>query len=127
MYTCLECSFEFKNAIKITERHTLTAPPYESIYVCPNCKSGDYVKKEISHCRCCGAKLTDGKKEYCSDSCKEKGEKLWLKEIKRKQLLSDSNIYRLVREVEEYNKNNRTKYSYGQYVAFKKGIKNAKK
>ncbi len=131
MYNCLECGCEFKNPIKLTETHALSTPPYELIYVCPNCKSTDFAEKKVSHCRCCGAKLSDQKTDYCSDACKIKGEKLWLKEINRKKLLSDSPLFRLVREVDNYNARNNTKYSYGQYVALvkakKRGKKNAKK
>lgn len=128
MYYCSECENEFQNPVKIYETHNLSAPPYEALYVCPYCKGTNFKKKEIKHCRCCGAKLPTGKVNYCSDSCKLRGEKLWKKEMKRKKLLSDSNLYKLVREVEEYNKINKTKLSYGQYVALmKRGKKNAKK
>ena len=131
MYTCLECGCEFKNPIKLTEKHNLNTPPFESIYVCPTCKSTDFAESKVYHCRCCGAKLSREKTEYCSESCKIKGEKLWLKEVKRKKLLSDSPLFRLVREVDDYNAKNNTKYSYGQYVALvkskKRGKKNAKK
>lgn len=131
MYTCLECGCEFKNPIKLTEKHNLKTPPFELIYVCPTCKSTDFAESNLHHCRCCGAKLSSDKTEYCSEFCKIKGEKLWEKEVKRKKLLSDSPLFRLVREVDNYNSKHKTKYSYGQYVALvkfkKKGKKNAKK
>lgn len=130
MYLCTQCGCEFKNPVKLTEKHNLDNPPYENIYVCPICKSTNFEKEKVYHCRCCGAKLSGDNKDYCSPACKKKGEQLWLKEIKRKKLLADSSVYSLVREVENYNKNNGTKYSYGQYVALiktkKKGKKNVK-
>lgn len=131
MYCCRECGYEFKNPVKLTERHNLDTPPFESIYVCPVCNSCDFEEKPVYYCSCCGAKLGQGKTDYCSEACKSKGEKLWQKELKRKKLLSDSSLYSLVREVEKYNHKNGTKYSYGQYVALvktqKKGKKYAKK
>ncbi len=126
MYFCRECSCEFQNPVKLTEKHNLENPPYEHIYVCPTCKSTNFKTKQVYHCRCCGAKLQDGKKDYCSVSCKSKGEKLWQKELRRKKLLSDSAVYALIREVEIYNKQNGTKYSYGQYVALVKTKKKDK-
>lgn len=131
MYTCLECGCEFDNPAKLTETHSLCNPPYEKIYVCPSCKSTSFKEKTIKHCRCCGAKLILDNSDYCSDICKAKGEKLRLKEIEHKKLLSNSPIYSLVREVDDYNQKNNTKLSYGQFVAFvkskKKNKKNAKK
>ncbi len=127
MYHCLSCESGFKTPILLYEKHNLKDPPYERIYVCPICKSTDYEKMYSSHCHCCGAKLTNGKKDYCSDTCKIKGEKLWLKEFKRKKLLYDSDLYSIVRETEAYNKNHNTKYSYGQYVALIKSKKKVKK
>ncbi len=131
MYICLECGCEFDKPAKLTETHSLTNPPYETIYTCPKCKSTDFETKKIRHCHCCGAKILNGNEEYCSEACKIKGEKLWLKEAKRKNLLYSSELFNLVRETEEYNKLNNTRLSYGEYVAFikyKKGNdKNAKK
>jgi predicted nucleic acid-binding Zn ribbon protein len=120
MYICLECGCEFENPKKLTETHSLPNPPYEKIYVCPNCNSTDIESKKILHCHCCGAKILNGDREYCSEACRIKGEKLWLKESKRKNLLYTSPLYSIVRETEEYNKSHNTKYSYGQYVAFVK-------
>lgn len=131
MYICLKCNNEFETPIKITETHSLPNPPYEAVYVCPNCKSTDYEKKKAKHCHCCGAKILNSNSDYCSDACKIKGEKLWLKEAMNKNLLISSPIYCLIREVNEYNIANKTNYSYGQYVALvkskKEGKKNAKK
>ena len=117
MYICHECGYEFKKPKKLTETHDLPNPPYEIIYVCPQCKSTDFEIKKVSHCHCCGAKILYGDSMYCSEACKIKGEKLWLKEALDKDLLSQSPVYQLVREAEEYNKIHNTKYSYGQFVA----------
>lgn len=130
MYYCLECGCEFENPVKHTEKHGMTNPPYENIYVCPRCKTTNYTKAYTSHCRCCGAKLRSSENDYCSDECRLRGERLRKKELKRKKLIEDSPLYRFVREVESYNKQKGTKYSYGKYAALiktaEKGKNNAK-
>ena len=126
MYSCSECGYEFQNPVKLIEKHALLNPPYESIYVCPKCKSTCFEKVKIKHCHCCGAKLNKTQTDYCSEECKLLGDKLWKMEIKRKKLLSDTPLFKLVREVEIYNKRNNTSYSYGQYVALIKNNKGGK-
>lgn len=121
MYICLECGYEFKKAKKLTENHSLDNPPYEKIYVCPVCNSGDIEEKKTAHCHCCGAKILKSKyPDYCCEACKIKGEKLKQKETEYKERLMGSPIYTLVRELEEYNNRHKTKYSYGQYIALVK-------
>jgi DNA-directed RNA polymerase subunit RPC12/RpoP len=39
LYRCLECGHEFEEPRKITETHGLDTPPYEILYVCPECQS----------------------------------------------------------------------------------------
>ena len=120
MYFCLDCGYAFMHALKIYESHGLTSPPYEVINVCPSCKSQNFREKSTNYCHYCGTKLKKGQADYCSKECKIKGEKVWLKESKRKKLLVDSPLYKRVREIDEYNLKNKTKYSYGQYTAILK-------
>ncbi len=117
MYFCLDCGYTFLHALKTYENHRLSSPPYEVINVCPSCKSQNFRAKNSDYCHYCGAKLKKGRIDYCSKECRQKGEKVWLKEKKRKKILVDSPIYKRVREAEEYNRKNKTKYSYGQYTA----------
>lgn len=117
MYYCHDCGSHFEKPCKTYSTHSFTSPPYEKIYCCPSCKSESISEKNTTHCRCCGAKLRRGAVEYCSDACKNKGEKLWKKEIKRRQLSSSNPINLIMRELESYNKAHGTNYSYGQYVA----------
>ena len=54
------------------------------------------------------------------------------REMKRKRLVFSSPLFETVREVDEYNRNNATDYSYGQYVTLikphlKRGRKKKKK
>ncbi len=117
MFSCKECGAEFKEAKEITETHGLLCPPFEKKTVCPFCSSSAIKEIIYSHCRCCGAKLKDNVTGYCSETCKEKGEKLRAKELKRKKQRYNSPINEILRKKDEFNKQNGTMYSYGQFVA----------
>ena len=117
MYYCTDCGGEFVSPQKTYEKHGLTSPPYEVLYTCPFCGSLEFVKKQHTHCRCCGAKLKSNATEYCSDACRNKGEKLWLKQKLRQDSEYENPINKIIRELKSYNKHNGTDYSYGQYVS----------
>lgn len=117
MLICKTCGAEFEEAVFLTETHGLSNPPYEKNAVCPFCNSSLIEEKEITHCRCCGARLKESNYGYCSDSCKEKGEKLRQKELKRKRERYNSPINEILRKCQDYNNQNKTNYSYGQFVA----------
>lgn len=119
MYYCKACGGKFETPQKIYETHGFFTPPYEEIYICPFCNSTAFKKITHTHCRCCGARLIDTSKEYCSESCKNKGERLWKKQIEKFKSQLDSPINRIIREMDEFNKTNDTNYSYGQFVALK--------
>jgi len=120
MYYCPDCGGEFENCEIIYETHNFQNPPFEKNYCCPFCKSTGFYEKDTKHCRCCGIKIRDDLIDYCSESCKKKGKKLWEKDVKRRKIVSTDPVNILVKEVEIYNKINNTKYSYGQYVALVK-------
>ena len=120
MYYCNDCKKTFNTPKKIYETHGLSAPPYETFYLCPFCSSTNYKEIEIKYCRCCGAKLQNLQNEYCSDKCKIRLEKLRNEEYTKRKYLSQSPLVKLINEVESFNKLNGTKYSYGQYVALVK-------
>lgn len=117
MYYCPECGLEFSAPKKDFETHGYNSPPFESIYCCPNCNGTSFYEKITTHCRCCGAKIGNNKKDYCSDVCEKKGEKLWMREIKRRKMHLTHPLFSMVREVNLYNSENGTNYSYGQYIA----------
>ncbi len=117
MFYCRECGYDFEKPMKIFEMNVLCSPPYEEILVCPDCKSTDFYEKNSTHCRCCGAKLSSSCEEYCSPTCRKKGELLWQRQRKRRKLQIESSIYEIIREISNYNRINNTDYSYGQYVA----------
>ncbi len=117
MYYCKNCGREFEEPEKSYETHIFTDTPFELFYVCPTCKSQNFREKNVTHCRCCGGKLTKGQEEYCSEACRNKGEKLWRRELKRRRNAMKNPLNLIVMECNEYNKQNNTRYSYGQYVA----------
>lgn len=118
MFICNDCGCEFEKSDLLTEKHGLDSPPYEKICVCPKCKSTNF-KKITRFCQCCGAKLTS-QKEFCSEICRIKSQKLRMSEQKRLKLIHDSYIYQTVRKVEAYNREHNTRLSYGQFVALSK-------
>ena len=120
MYYCTECGCEFEAAKSYTETHSLCSPPYEERRCCPFCGGASIHVKAVSYCRCCGAKLGSEEKEYCSPSCRKRGETMRRRELNRKRLIYSSPLFQTVREVDEYNKRNHTDYSYGQYVTLVK-------
>ena len=117
MFYCKECGFEFNKPKRILEGHGFTSPPFEEIFVCPNCYSEGFVRRKITHCRCCGARIIDKGSRYCSARCKERGERLYALELKRRKLREESPINEIIKKLKEYNELNNTNYSYGQYVA----------
>ncbi|MBQ6847444.1 MAG: hypothetical protein IJO62_00815 [Clostridia bacterium] len=129
MYYCKNCGNDFEEPEKTYETHNLSDTPFELYYVCPHCKSGNFYEKSSTHCRCCGSRLPKGATEYCCDSCRIKGEKLWRRELKRRKDEMVNPLKMIVRECSIYNQTHNTDYSYGQYVAIIKPklLKEAKK
>ncbi len=127
MYICHDCNTPFSLPEKITEKHGLNCPPYETISVCPYCKSQNFELKKREFCRYCGVRLPKNKTDYCSDSCEKRGEKLFSKQQNHKQKILNSTIYKAVRQVENYNKEYRTRLSYGQFFALYKKKNGGKK
>lgn len=117
MYYCKNCGCDFSEPEKFYETHIFSDTPFELFYICPNCKSGNFYEKNLTHCRCCGSRLSKGQAEYCCEACRSKGEKLWKKELKRRKNELTNPLNMVVRECRLYNKVNNTDYSYGQYVA----------
>ncbi len=117
MYYCKSCGRKFNTPQKSYETHGLSNPPYEKISICPFCNSTDFIEVAHTHCRCCGALLIKSQSEYCSSSCKTKGEKLWQQQFEKLKTEHNSPINIILRELKEYNLKNGTDYSYGQYVS----------
>lgn len=117
MYYCPECGYEFESPKKVVEKHGFEEPPFEIYLVCPKCKSTSFHLKNTTHCRCCGAKLTEGKVEFCSETCKIKGMKLRKEEIRQKNLKSNGPLATYIREIEIQNNRYGTNYSYGKFVS----------
>ncbi|MBE6750097.1 MAG: hypothetical protein E7560_02920 [Ruminococcaceae bacterium] len=127
MFYCDNCGAQFEEPKKVLETHGNATPPYEKLFICPFCKSCLFHEKSNTHCRCCGAKLKVAGTDYCSDTCRQQGIKLREKERKRKRLLSSHPINEIIRQLEIYNKEHNTNYSYGQFVALILPKKKARK
>ena len=117
MLICSDCGSQFEKPEIYLETHGFNAPPFEERRCCPFCKSANIHEKALTHCRCCGAKLPEGR-EYCSESCRRRGEAMWRAERLRRRLAKANPISRIIKETEEYNKTHGTDYSYGEYVAY---------
>ncbi len=126
MYYCSNCAREFLEPQRVYETHSLPCPPYEERLVCPFCQSLNFNEKISQHCRCCGVKLKENEREYCSEKCLFIGEKLWAKQRKRLKIAYECSINQKIREIESYNKSHKTNYSYGQYVALIEGRRKKK-
>ena len=120
MYYCNNCGGEFHSPKVLREMHGLNTPPYERLLVCPICKSDSFYEINTTHCRACGAKLSHEGSEYCSYVCKAKGEKLWQKQKLNIKLINEHPLFKKIRELERFNRENSMCLSYGQYVAFTK-------
>ena len=116
MYRCKDCNRKFEIPKKVIETHGQTAPPFEVFYLCPFCNSTNFEKIIVGYCRCCGRRLNKPSDYYCSESCRLNAIKLKRKEELRKQALIRNPLSILIKEVEDYNNEHKTKYSYGQYV-----------
>ena len=117
MYICENCKKTFSSPAKITEKHGLSAPPYEILCICPYCKSENYRNIKTRYCRYCSAKRRDTQSNYCSDSCKNRGEEIWGNQKTYTERLLSSPIYKATRMVTRYNKTHGTNLSYGQFFA----------
>ncbi len=127
MYYCYDCGYEFESPKILKEAHGLSSPPYEERLVCPSCLGSSFNKKSSTHCRCCGARLEAEQYDYCSEECKIRGHRLWQKQLKLGRLKELNPLSAVITELVIYNRENGLNLSYGQFVALKKGKKNAKR
>lgn len=118
MYCCKDCGKKFEKPKIMYDEHGFKSPPYEKYYVCPVCKSENFSEKQVNHCKCCGARISEGK-EYCDSTCRNRGERMWRLQSLRNEKNNKNPVVLAVREVEEYNRIHNTELSYGQYFARK--------
>ena len=117
MYHCKDCGEKFVKARIFFDGHGLSSPPYERRYICPICGGEDIHETEDRHCRCCGARLKEGRYDYCDDSCRKRGEKLWHRQARRQKRYESDPLHIKVAKIERYNREHGTCLSYGKYVA----------
>ena len=116
MYRCEECKRKFEKPKKVVETHGQPTPPFEVFFLCPFCNSTGFKKIEVGYCKCCGRRLNNPSDYYCSEACRINAIKLKQKEEERRQALIKNPLNLLIKEVEQYNAEHKTNYSYGQYV-----------
>lgn len=117
MYRCTDCERKFFDPEIRQEKHSLDCPPYERILCCPFCGSAEIKPVKVRHCKCCGARMYTSDGDYCSPSCKRRGEKLWELQRKRAEILKNDPVTKITRLMNEYNLKHGTDMSYGQFVA----------
>ena len=120
MYCCQDCGVEFIYVEVVFEKHNLDSPPYERVKRCPRCHSTNYKEKEESFCGYCGRRIMNGK-EFCGEFCRNSAVAEQKRAEERKIKYETSPVILALKEVEEYNHIHKTKYSYGEYFAKKKG------
>ncbi len=116
MYYCSECRKEFEY-VKIYFQETPGG--YERFHLCPFCSGTDFYEKKGVFCKFCGGRINIPGKEYCCETCRRAGEKLFRRQEENKKKRLASPLYQAVCEVDEYNKTHNCNLSYGQYYALK--------
>lgn len=119
MYYCTNCKKEFMFAKVYYERAGTGVTDYERFLLCPHCDSNEFYEKKGGYCRCCGIKIRLPSREYCSESCRKNGERLWQRQKERQMGQFVDPLVLAVKEVDDYNKSKGCKLSYGQYYALK--------
>ncbi len=117
MYECTDCGQKFDRPVYVSEKHGLDNPPFERTALCPACKGSNFRELPPRYCRCCGAKISHLKGEYCSETCEKRGIALRAKDHLRAQQRQTNPLEQIVRQAETYNRIHGTRYSYGQFVA----------
>lgn len=118
MYRCLDCGLEFEYVEVVFETHGLSSPPYERIKLCPGCHSDNYKELKQLYCGCCGIRIPSGS-DYCGEECRRIGELMRKREMARQKQFESAGLSIALREVDRYNKEHGTRYSYGQYFSLK--------
>ncbi len=116
MYYCPDCQKEFEYVKVYFEER---GQGYERVHLCPFCDGMNYREKKGIFCSYCGAKVSVPGKKYCCESCKRAGEKMFARQEEMKIHRRTSPLFKAVNEVDEYNRLNGCKLSYGQYYALK--------
>lgn len=118
MYKCKKCGDRFQTPDIVYESYNLDTPPYDRKVGCPACSSRNIDDYKPTYCANCGIEISDGE-TYCSNICSRLGEAARAREYENRRIVHDFDISRAIREVDSYNKEHSTKYSYGQYFALK--------
>lgn len=116
MYHCSDCngSFEF---VRVYFEPTPSGE--EKFLLCPFCDSLNFSEERGHHCKYCGDKIKEEGEDYCSVSCRRAAFKLLAKQRAKEEKRLKDPLYKAINEVDEYNRRNKCRLSYGQYFALK--------
>ncbi len=118
MFLCNSCKNRFDAPDVFSESHGAPLPYREATELCPICGSTNIEGLYSGYCRCCGRKIPKNR-EYCNETCRKAGEEMWLRQRQRQALKKSDPMYVTLAEIDQYNKENKTNLSYGQYIAIK--------
>lgn len=116
MYECKKCKSEFSLPVVEFAR---SGDINDVVSYCPNCMSIHISKVEVKKCAFCLKKTALKGEKYCSDFCKKFGEESEKKSAESRKKVQEFDVAKAIIEVDEFNKEHRTNYSYGQYFALK--------
>lgn len=118
MYKCKKCETVFNYCDMFESRLYPTVAKGAVKQLCPACNSEDVFYYEGTYCGCCGMPIAPNL-DYCSDSCRRMAAELYEREERRRKIIQGFELTAAIREVDDYNKANGTRLSYGKYFSLK--------
>lgn len=114
MYYCTDCKMFIEDPkFKIRK----SGGKKETYALCPICLN-ELIMSAPEYCRYCGTRLTGEERDgFCTENCRRLGRRLWTKEMRRRRKFKDDPIARILRMLTSYNREHKTRYSYGQFVS----------
>lgn len=118
MYKCKKCETVFNYCDMFDSRLYPNVPYGTARQFCPTCKSTEVSHYDGTYCGCCGMPISHNL-DYCSDSCRKMAAELYEREERRRKIIQDFELSAAIREVDDYNRENGTRLSYGKYFSLK--------
>ncbi len=118
MYSCKKCKSDFLDPlIERNDREKDILFGGVSL-LCPHCGSDKIEYQKPRFCKFCGLRVS-GKKDYCNDICEGLGIKYKKFQEEKRKKIEEFEVSKAIVEVDTYNKEHNTDYSYGEYFALK--------
>ena len=118
MYKCKKCETVFNYCDMFDSRLFPNVPYGTERQFCPTCKSTEVSHYDGTYCGCCGMPISHTL-DYCSDACRKMAAELYEREERRRKIIQDFELSAAIREVDDYNRENGTRLSYGKYFSLK--------